>query len=192
MTLSWLPDTDFPVPCVVREEPVTREESLVSGDNAEYLLVIVHRHGQASVALMGNTLKFRQIPHLGSEIISPAEVWHGGKQESELRCPTRNSPLISLRMLVRSKVRLWPWPHHRKRDHYWFPVSHAVQKHCAVKIKHTWKSLYCTADKLNCSPEFSLLLMKSVLLSKRWVYFGSKTPCLPTSSFCITALRYVH
>lgn len=108
-------------------KPPKCEGSLVSGDNTEFLLVIMYWQTVLCISSMENTLKFRQIPSLTGEVKDFSQ-WGGGKQEREARCPTRNPPL--------SRSKCWSGA---KRNFdlnrttgagtiIWLPVSHTVLK----------------------------------------------------------------
>lgn len=180
----------FPIPHIVWESHwnVKAVWSLGKTQSFSWWLCIDSR---ASVASMGNTLKFRQISSLTGQVKDFSQ-WGGGKQEREVRCPTRNSPLSRSQCWSGETLTLTaPLEQGPLSGSPWVIQLSSVYS----KIKFTTKSLGRTDDKLNYSPEFSL--MKSALLSKSWVYFGTwgDGTTLHVFSwviFCINAFKYAY
>lgn len=170
-------------------KPPKCEGSLVSGDNTEFLLVIVYRQTGAR----GLDWKHPEVltdhqPHWGEwggwRIFFFFPLWGGSKQEGEVRCPTRNSPLISIQMLVRSKERLWPRPHHRNKGPSGSPW---VRRFSSFK-QAKWNSH--ESPWSSASRRWPQLYYQRAECTLEQEAMGEHSMSFHESSFCIKAFKY--
>lgn len=119
-------------------------------------------------------------PHRGKWRIFPSGV-EANRRKRKRECPTRTPPLSfsyhdpNVGQEQRETL-TWTTPQEQG------PLSGSLWviqfSSLNSKIKFTWKSLDCTDDQLNYSPELSLLLMKSAFIIKQLSVLWTMRRCL--------------